>query len=1371
MTKKNTRTAFAARRRGTTIAAAALSVALVAPFVHPVAAPQTAAVAQAQDAADVSVPGSSGNNPIDADAIASGDVTSGSDLKKVNGAPVYNGHVYLLAGQNSQTSENDGKAHVPDGTTVLFQWIDDDGAVSPVYSAKTHFLDYGGDGTTSGPGTFTFAPGSWTDENGKVHTYRMAAKARIWLAEGQTGRAGQPLKQVYQWPGRFPGFYGPTGNEPNGAFGLAGQYMARTALEVVEAPAPYMTADPADWKIDTDGYDVATDSREDPNQYYIEGRVWLESEQNPGHIGLPNSAGERFVEGYKVVSTILTDEGLQAVKQFDGERPDVRADKIRELFENKANRDKYIAQTVVNETNKDGYYRAHFDTENEEALKYAYQFVQDPEGNWKPTYGAHGANLFQPLNQKTSGAVRNPLGRPGWYNSHLPVAVRFIDEISIVKLDGEDASGVALPGQKADIDVTRVFDENNPVRVVWRDERGRELKACDGLTDTAGAEKCSFDIPEDIEESQTLRVELEVDGNVVASDSIVVSPKSIEPGSVGDKYENKIQEQLPEGATAKFTAENLPDGLTLAEDGTLSGTPTKPGTFMVPVTETVTLPAADGEEAKVVEQKYTLPVTITDTPLDPATLDQEYGPVDVAEKIEGLPEGVTPTNIQVTGLPEGLTFEDGKISGTPTEPTADDVLDNVEITYDWAKQSVDADGNPAEEIVREGHTDKVTLKVSENPTDADENDPKAKDQTVKVGDTPEAEGSIENLADLPEGTKAEFKKPVDTSSAGDKDATVVVTYPDGSKDEVPAKVTVTKEQTNPEPGNPTDPTEPADKDTDGDGVTDVQEEKDGTDPNKADTDGDGINDGDERNHGTDPKKDDTDGDGINDGDEVEKGTDPKKVDTDGDGINDAEEAEKGTDPTKPDTDGDGLTDKEELDGSENGKYNNEPTDPTKADTDEDGLTDGTEIEIGTDPNSADTDGDGAKDGDEVKAGKNPTDENSYPGDDTDTDGDGVTDAQEKKDGTDPNNADSDGDGLSDGQEKEHGTDPKNPDTDGDGVNDGDEVEKGTDPNNKDTDGDGLSDGEEVEKGTDPTKPDTDGDGLTDKEELDGSKNGKYNNEPTDPTKADSDGDGLSDRTEIEIGTDPNKADTDGDGVNDGQEIKDGTDPLHKDDSKGGDNGSEDPEVAKPTITAPKEGQKTVSGTGEPGSKVTVDVNGKGGKEVTVGDDGKWSVDLGDELKAGDKVKVTDSKGNKDEATVTAKGQGNPSEPTKPSSSDLSSKVGERCLATGLGVGIPLLFLIPVGLASQLNIPGLKEFVAPIDGQIQALNTQLQKQAGIFQGPLAGQAAAFDAQLKRFGINANTIALVAAGALAIGLIADACTPGAGSSDGSSDGSSK
>ena len=671
------------RRRGTTIAAAALSVALVAPFVHPVVAPQNAAVAQAQDTADASVPGSSGNNPIDADAIASGDVTSGSGLKKVNGAPVYNGHVYLLAGQNSQTSENDGKAHVPDGTTVLFQWIDDDGAVSPVYSAKTHFLEYGGDGTTSGPGTFVFAPGSWTDKNGKEHTYRMNAKARIWLAEGQTGRAGQPLQQVYQWPGRFPGFYGPVGNEPNGAFGLAGQYMARTALDVVEAPAPYMTADPSEWKIDTDGYDVAPDSREDPNQFYIEGRVWLESEQERGHIGLPTSAGERFVEGYKVVSTILTDEGLQAVKQFDGERPDVRADKIRQLFENDANREKFIAQTVVNETNKDGYYRAHFDTENEEALKYAYQFVQDPEGNWKPTYGAHGANLFQPLNQKTSGAVKNPLGRPGWYNSHLPVAVRFVDQIKVVKFDGQDATGVAAPGQKADIDVTRVFDETNPVRVVWRDERGRELKACDGLTDTASAEACSLDIPKDIKKPQTIRVELEVDGNVTASDSFVVSSApSITTGSETDEVpadgSEKTLDDKVKNPTEGMTGEvqdkdgNPIDGAKVEIDpktGDVKVTVpkgTKPQDAKVVVKDKDGKPVGDPIDVKITEPKTDAPDT-SNASVVPDTVTvvegQEAKPFEVAKDI---PEG---GQVKAEGLPAGLTVNPstGEVTGTPAK--------------------------------------------------------------------------------------------------------------------------------------------------------------------------------------------------------------------------------------------------------------------------------------------------------------------------------------------------------------------------------------------------------------------------------------------------------------------------------------------------------------------------------------------------------------------------------------------------------------------------------------------------------------------------------------------------------------------------------
>ncbi|MFS9321098.1 Rib/alpha-like domain-containing protein, partial [Streptococcus infantis] len=46
--------------------------------------------------------------------------------------------------------------------------------------------------------------------------------------------------------------------------------------------------------------------------------------------------------------------------------------------------------------------------------------------------------------------------------------------------------------------------------------------------------------------------------------------------------------------------------------------------------------------------------------------------------------------------------------------------------------------------------------VTKKPTDADKNTPVAKDQTVKPGDKPKAEDSIDNLKDLPKGTTVEF---------------------------------------------------------------------------------------------------------------------------------------------------------------------------------------------------------------------------------------------------------------------------------------------------------------------------------------------------------------------------------------------------------------------------------------------------------------------------------------------------------------------------------------------------------------------------------------------------------------------------------------
>jgi len=76
---------------------------------------------------------------------------------------------------------------------------------------------------------------------------------------------------------------------------------------------------------------------------------------------------------------------------------------------------------------------------------------------------------------------------------------------------------------------------------------------------------------------------------------------------------------------------------------------------------------------------------------------------------------------------------------------------------------------------------------------------------------------------------------------------------------------------------------------DTDGLTNLQEQRNGTDPLDSDTDGDGITDGVEAAIGSDPLDPDTDGDGVIDGHERRIGTSLLAADSDGDGVPDGEE--------------------------------------------------------------------------------------------------------------------------------------------------------------------------------------------------------------------------------------------------------------------------------------------------------------------------------------------------------------------------------------------------------------------------------------------------------------------------------------------------
>ena len=199
--------------------------------------------------------------------------------------------------------------------------------------------------------------------------------------------------------------------------------------------------------------------------------------------------------------------------------------------------------------------------------------------------------------------------------------------------------------------------------------------------------------------------------------------------------------------------------------------------------------ATDGEKDATVVVTYPdgsideVPVTIK--VVDPHTDADKNDPTTKAQTVT---PGSTPKAQDSIGnvgdLPNGTKFD----FKTPVDTTTPgDKETTVVVTYP------------------DGSTDEVpvTIKVIDPRTDADKNTPALKDQTVNIGETPKAQDSIGNVGDLPNGTKFDFKTPVDTTTPGDKGTTVVVTYPDGSTDEVPVKVTVKDPRTDADKNDPT----------------------------------------------------------------------------------------------------------------------------------------------------------------------------------------------------------------------------------------------------------------------------------------------------------------------------------------------------------------------------------------------------------------------------------------------------------------------------------------------------------------------------------------------------------------------------------------
>ena len=206
--------------------------------------------------------------------------------------------------------------------------------------------------------------------------------------------------------------------------------------------------------------------------------------------------------------------------------------------------------------------------------------------------------------------------------------------------------------------------------------------------------------------------------------------------------------------------------------------------------------------------QVTVDIIVKDTATDTELYTAQGGVVD-------KPYGQTATEDDVlakvsTDAPDNKVKSIEVMDAIPT--TGQNQPVNVKVTY--------ADGSNDTAI--------VTVNYG---SAADAYDPAGQTITVDKGSQPNPEDGIKNKDDLPEGTKYEWKGPIDTDKPGETTGTVVVIYPDKTTDEVEVKVNVIDPSTDADKYDPkTEPEviKPGEKPDLTDNVTNLDELPEGT---------------------------------------------------------------------------------------------------------------------------------------------------------------------------------------------------------------------------------------------------------------------------------------------------------------------------------------------------------------------------------------------------------------------------------------------------------------------------------------------------------------------------------------------------------------
>uniref|UniRef100_UPI000E5D0A44 Rib/alpha-like domain-containing protein n=3 Tax=Staphylococcus cornubiensis TaxID=1986155 RepID=UPI000E5D0A44 len=739
------------------------------------------------------------DNIIVADALANGYINSTTDA--TNAKNTLSGRAWIADTGTPATTSN-GLTAVPEGTKVYMQWIDNDGATSPVYQASTTNKLSSSDGNQVGPGAYAFdLREAWVDSKGKSHRYNATSGQyyRLWIDDFKTAD-GNTATMLRQAGGFFPSSYvnSVTGNNI-GQFPTIGTNMQRTGIFMAVVPSNnYLTTDTSKWIQDNEG--TISNPAVTSKGEFVSGRVWSET----GSGDYANSAtgpnfnsGDIAREGYQVVMSSLTDTGAKAYKaQVDALPTEQQAEAAHRLL---TEHPEFISATVTGRTDADGKYTLRFPSGSLNK-DYLYGYVLDNQGNLVKGYSAFTSPLFRAPNDNLSFVPQTaPYHRPAknaWLNVNFALVETIKTNIDITNYDV--TTNPAKRGDTAKIDVTSTALSPLPTHVEWRDSKGNVVQKSGDVTTVEEAEAAgTFTIPDDAKTGEIYTVYLVSGGNDIAADSLLVQVQEdaathepVYPTTTVEQDQtvtiptptNEDGSALPNGTT--FTGgKNVPEWATVNEDGSISITPNQDvekGNYNVPVV--VTYP--DGSKETVFAPVLVKEAVPTAEQYDPTseTITKEYGSAATEDEVKGA---VTVPNYPTDGDQPTITVDDPSQIPNGTQEGTVDV--GVTVTYpDGSTDKLTVPVTTGKQADNDKYTPSTTPITKDFGTGVSEDEVKGAVTVPNYptdGDQPTI--TIDDPSQLPNG-----------ETEGTTDVGVTVEYPDGTTDHITVPVTIGKQADN-----------------------------------------------------------------------------------------------------------------------------------------------------------------------------------------------------------------------------------------------------------------------------------------------------------------------------------------------------------------------------------------------------------------------------------------------------------------------------------------------------------------------------------------------------------------------------------------------